>query len=259
MSVRRAATPDGATASGPTALLAAAECVLFDFDGPLCDLFATRPATGVATRLAAELRRTGCDPEVAASGGGDPLALLQAVGAHYGAGERTVRAERCLAEEEIEAATGATPTEHALELIGALDAGGWRQAVTTNNSPAAVIRFFDRHESAALTGEHIHGRTPDLALLKPDPHCLLRALESTGCPDPAAAVMIGDSPADWLAARAVGVPFIGYAVNDRKRRALEEAGCRWAVRSLRGLVETARGRVPSSAPGMGQLTAGVRG
>ncbi|MEV2247615.1 HAD family hydrolase [Streptomyces sp. NPDC049970] len=258
MTVRRDATPPGATASGPAALLAAVECVLFDFDGPLCDLFAARPAAEVAARLVAELCRTGCDPGVAASGGDDPLALLQAVGKHYGVGGTTAHAERCLTAEETEAAAGATPTEHALELLGVLDAGGWDLAVTTNNSPAAVVRFLDRHLPAVLAAEHIHGRTSDPGLLKPDPHCLVRALESTGS-TAATAVMIGDSPADCLAAKAVGVPFIGYAVHARKRRALEEVGARWAVRSLRGLVETARQRVESREPGVGPLPAGVRG
>ncbi|MFJ8888037.1 HAD family hydrolase [Streptomyces sp. NPDC102402] len=257
MSVR-AVAPVGATPPGPAAMLAAAECVLFDFDGPLCHLFARRPAAEVAARLAGELRRSGCDPAVVAAGGDDPLALLQAVAKHYGDGPATVHAERCLTAEEVEAAAGATPTEHALDLIGALGAGGWLQAVTTNNSPAAVARFLARHGPAVLTDEHIHGRTSDPALLKPDPHCLVRALESTGTAA-AAAVMIGDSPADCLAAKAVGVPFIGYAVNERKRRALEDVGARWAVRSLRGLVETARQRVQSREPEAGPLPAGVHG
>lgn len=245
-------------APGAVALLSAAECVLFDFDGPLCRLFAARPAAGVAARLAEELRASGCDPEVLAARTDDPLALLQEVAKHHGDGPVTAHAERLLTAEEAEAAAGATPTEHALELIGALGSGGWKQAVTTNNSPVAVARFLRRHDSSVLVAEHIHGRTSDPALLKPDPHCLVRALESTGTVA-AAAVMIGDSPADCLAAKAVGVPFIGYAVNERKRRALEDVGARCSVRSLRGLLETARQRVRSREPGAGPLTAGVHG
>ncbi|MFJ4837975.1 HAD family hydrolase [Streptomyces sp. NPDC088746] len=240
------------------ALLSAAQCVLFDFDGPLCDLFAGRPAAGVAARLAEALRVFGCGPEVLGARTDDPLALLQRTAKHYGDGPVTDHAERCLTAEEAGAAESATPTEHALELIGALDAGGWRQAVTTNNSPGAVARFLRRHGSAVLADEHIHGRTSDPALLKPDPHCLVRALESTGTAA-AAAVMLGDSPADCLAAKAVGVPFIGYAVNERKRRALEDVGARCSVRSLRGLYETARQRVRLREPGVGPLPVGLRG
>ncbi|MGW1818828.1 HAD family hydrolase [Streptomyces sp. NPDC002125] len=257
MSVRRDAAPSAARMSGPSSVLAAAECVLLDFDGPLCRLFAGRPAEGVAARLARELRDFGCDPGVAADGTDDPLALLQAVAKHYGDGPVTVHAERCLTAEEVEAAASATPTEHALDLIGALHAGGWRQAVTTNNSPAAVVRFLGRHEPSPLAHEHIHGRTSDPALLKPDPHCLVRALESTGSAA-AAAVMIGDSPADCLAAKAVGVPFIGYAVTEDKRRALVDVGAGWTVPSLRGLVETARQRVQLREPGAGTLPVGAR-
>lgn len=251
-------TPSAADEPGPAALLSAAECVLFDFDGPLCRLFAGRPAAGVAARLAEGLSALGCDPEVLAARTDDPLALLQEVAKHHGDGPVTARAERLLTAEETQAAAGATPTEHALELIGALDAGGWKQAVTTNNSPVAVARFLRRHHASAPAAEHIHGRTSDPALLKPDPHCLVRALESTGTAA-AAAVMIGDSPADCLAATAVGVPFIGYAVNERKRRALEDVGARCSVRSLRGLLETARQRVRSREPGAGPPGAGSRG
>ncbi|MEU8709289.1 HAD family hydrolase [Streptomyces sp. NPDC048565] len=262
MSSRSDTVTPGAAAPGPAALLAAAECVLFDFDGPLCHLFAGRPAVGVAARLAGELRRFGCDPEVADAGAGDPLALLRRVAEQYGDSPTTAHAERCLTAEEVEAAADATPAEHALDLIGALDTGGWKQAVTTNNSPDAVIRFlarfFDRRESAVLPGEHIHGRTSDPGLLKPDPHCLVRALASTRTAA-TAAVMIGDSPADCLAAAALGVPFIGYAVNERQRRALADVGARRTVRSLRGLVETARQRVQLKEPGVGPLPAGLRG
>ncbi|MEE1776396.1 HAD family hydrolase [[Kitasatospora] papulosa] len=256
MSARRDASLSGATDRCPAALLEAADCVLFDFDGPLCDLFSGRPASGVAERLAGELRDV--DPVVAASAAGDPLALLQAVAKHHGSSPATDRAERFLTTEEAEAAGVATPTAYALELIGALDAGGWRQAVTTNNSPAAVIRFLERHGLSVPAVAHIHGRTSEPGLLKPDPHCLVRALESTGS-TAQEAVMIGDSPADCLAAKVVGVPFIGYAVNGRKRRALEDVGARCTVPSLRGLLEAARRRVRSREPGAGPPAAGVHG
>ncbi|MFE3515376.1 HAD family hydrolase [Streptomyces sp. NPDC059166] len=256
MSARPAASLSGVL--DPDALLESADCVLLDFDGPLCDLFAARPATGVATELAERLPGFGCDPQVAVSVAGDPLALLQAVFKHHGPGPTTSRAEEFLAREEIEAAGGATPTEHARELVGALAAGGWKQAVTTNNTPAAVRRFLERQRWSAPAAEHVHGRGPDPALLKPDPHCLVRALESTGS-DAATAVMIGDSCADFLAAQAVGVPFIGYAVSERRRRVLEDVGARCTVRSLRGLAEVALRRARSRQSGAGRLPIGVRG
>ncbi|MZE77976.1 hypothetical protein GTY57_13445, partial [Streptomyces sp. SID5475] len=39
------------------ALLASVKCVLFDFDGPVCDLFARHPAPDVADTMRARLRR----------------------------------------------------------------------------------------------------------------------------------------------------------------------------------------------------------
>ncbi|MEU9359364.1 HAD-IA family hydrolase [Streptomyces sp. NPDC048301] len=239
-------------------LLENADCVLFDFDGPLCDLFAERPATGIAASLVRQLPSFGCDPRMVISSEGDPLALLRDVFKHHGAGRTTSRTEDFLAREEIEAAASARPTEYALELLEALDAGGWKQAITTNNSPAAVRRFLAVRQGSFSVAEHVHGRGPDPALLKPDPHCLERALESTGS-DAASAVMIGDSYADLRAAEAIGVPFIGYAVDERRRGALREWGARCVVLSLRCLVRVAEVSGRSRESGAGQLPAGVHG
>ncbi|MGW8887266.1 HAD family hydrolase [Streptomyces sp. NPDC055749] len=228
-------------------LLASAECVLFDFDGPLCPLFSRHPADGVAERLVARMRELGADPAelIGREAGRDPLAVLRAASAR-GVPVAAVRElEQFLSLEECEAAAKTEPTPFALPLIRRLADSDYRMAVTTNNSPAAVIRFLDVWRVAGLPEKHIHGRTLDPGRLKPDPDCLYRALESTGT-SAADALMIGDSVDDVHAARAAGVPFLGYARNGEKDGQLRAAGAQVVLGSLKTLLlavpDTVRGR-----------------
>lgn len=226
-------------------LLASAECVLFDFDGPLCPLFSRHPADGVAERLMVMMRELGTDPAdvigrgAVRSGGRDirrdPLAVLRAASAG-GVPVGVVRKlERFLSLEECEAAGKTEPTPFALPLIRSLVDSDVRMAVTTNNSPAAVIRFLDVWRVSGLPEKHIHGRTLDPGRLKPDPDCLHRALDSTGTAA-ADALMIGDSTDDVHAARAAGVPFLGYARDSEKDAQLRAAGAQVVLGSLKTLL-----------------------
>jgi phosphoglycolate phosphatase-like HAD superfamily hydrolase len=57
---------------------------------------------------------------------------------------------------------------------------------------------------------------------------------------PATALMIGDAPTDLLAAQAAGVPFLGYARNERKDRLLRDAGATVIVDSLEPVLRLVR-------------------
>ncbi|MEV3932232.1 MULTISPECIES: HAD family hydrolase [unclassified Streptomyces] len=211
----------------PYALLMAATCVLFDFDGPLCRLFPGRRGVEVAQRLSRRLAGFGHDPaSVAASvERGDPLGVLVEASKLFPDDQALLTAldDLLTAEEEALAAGDAVPTTGAAELVRTLGAAGTRLAVTTNNSRRAVEAYLAREGLVASFDGHIHGRTADPARLKPDPDCLHRALGSTGA-SAAGALMIGDSAADRLAAGKAGVAFLGYAENARKHEELHNAG-----------------------------------
>ncbi|MDF6043297.1 HAD hydrolase-like protein [Streptomyces sp. JH14] len=204
-----------------SALFASAKCVLFDFDGPVCDLFSGHTAKRVAQALAGELGLRGGDPAHVSEAVGerDPLAVLRTVAGLYANPELVGHLERRLTAEEVEATRSAEATPGADLLIRTLRDGGFVLAVTTNNSATAVHHYLESRGTADCFRPHVHGRMSDPALLKPDPHCLGRALESTGSAA-ADALMIGDSWADREAARRLGIPFIGYAKNHRKWEAL---------------------------------------
>jgi HAD superfamily hydrolase (TIGR01509 family) len=148
--------------------------------------------------------------------------------------------EERLTTEELKAASTAMPTPFADPLIRTWTAVGSRLAVTTNNSARMVHEYLDKRGLLSCFAPHIYGRTRDLGQLKPDPHCLNRALRAMGAA-PSEALMIGDSPADVEAARQAGVPFLGYARNEVKSNALRTAGAETVVDSLWPLLEILRG------------------
>ncbi|MET9670920.1 HAD family hydrolase [Streptomyces sp. NPDC006475] len=207
--------------TGPLDLLSAAKCVLFDFDGPVCRLFSGHPAADVAAAMRALSRhRFGYDVPVLAASADDPHAVLGVAGRERPGSELVLELERLLTEEELRATSTAEPTVGAGRLMELLSAGGVRLAITTNNSPRAASQYLEDHGLSVYFDGHVHGRTADPALLKPNPHCLRRALETTGF-TAEKSLMIGDSPADREAAGALGVPFLGYVRNDEKLRRLK--------------------------------------
>jgi HAD superfamily hydrolase (TIGR01509 family) len=208
-------------------ILGNADTVLFDFDGPICSLFAVHSAADVAQRLlsVATAHRT---PVLTSE---DPHAVLRAVTRQQPGSQLARLLERTLAQEEIRAAATARPTPYAADLITALAARGRRLAVASNNSPLAVASYLTRQQLAEYFHGQLHGRTGEVALLKPDPDCVHRALRSTGTPADRA-LMIGDTPTDLAAARAAGVPFLGYARDRAGAADLHASGARHVATSL---------------------------
>ncbi|MFE9170641.1 HAD family hydrolase [Streptomyces kebangsaanensis] len=214
-------------------LISRARVVLWDFDGPVCGLFAGHSSERVAAELVRGLESRGprgllTERERESL---DPLAVLRAVGRRHPGSDLVAGLEARLTQEEMRAASSARPTPYADALIRAWAARGSRLAVTTNNSPLVVRKYLDSRGLAPCFDPHVYGRTRDLERLKPDPYCLNRALNATGAA-PGRALMIGDTPSDHEAARRAGVPFLGYARNARKEKLLREAGATVVVESL---------------------------
>ncbi|WP_394432860.1 HAD family hydrolase [Streptomyces sp. SGAir0957] len=224
-----------------TDLVKGARHVLFDFDGPICRLFAGRPAPVIAREQVDWLDAQGLGEALtpAERTDDDPHSALRSLGLQRPDSDLVFEMEKRLTEQELKAVRSAWPTEHADPLIRTWSAVGARLAITTNNSPEAARRYIEGRGLAPCFEPHIYGRTRDLRLLKPDPYCLNLALRAMGAA-PATALMIGDAPTDLLAARAAGVPFLGYARNERKATPLREAGARHVVSSLEPLLAILR-------------------
>jgi HAD superfamily hydrolase (TIGR01509 family) len=230
-------------------LIEKARFVLFDFDGPICALFAGHKAERVAADLVSWLEGRGLrglltDGERESL---DPHKVLRAVDRRHPGSDLVAELEERLTQEELRAATSAMPTPYADPLVRTWTAVGARLAVATNNSPLVVREYLRTRGLAGCFDPHVYGRTQALHLLKPDPHCLNRALGALGA-DPAATLMIGDTPSDLVAARAAGVAFLGYARNGAKEKTLREAGAGLLVNSLEPVLKMLRSRRGRSGP-----------
>ncbi|WP_326796657.1 HAD-IA family hydrolase [Streptomyces sp. NBC_01808] len=226
-------------------VLESAKCVFFDFDGPICRLFSAYPAAQVAGQLRTMLHRRAAGmagtPEYDSN---DPHSILAAARRLLPDDGIVREVEMLLTKEEKTAAATATPTPYAHELVAELHTLGRTLAITSNNSAAAIQVHLEWQELSQYFSPHVHGRRPDGSGLKPDPDCLRRALESTGT-TPGDCVMLGDTPSDWQAAKAVGVAFIGYARAPHKEQALRQADAPLTVGSLDAVLHALRGTATS--------------
>ncbi|MFF4354220.1 HAD family hydrolase [Streptomyces sp. NPDC001530] len=234
-------TSETATQTDPVAketeslreLIKSARFVLFDFDGPICRLFAGLPAQRVARELVQWLEDLGLRELLTEEERvhPDPHVVVQAVNRRHPDSDLVMELEERLTLLELKAAATAYPTPYADPLIRTWAAVGSRLAITTNNSPLVAAQYLESRGLTECFAPHVYGRTQNLALMKPNPYCLTRALNAMGAA-PSEALMIGDAPSDFDAAEAAGVPFLGYARNERKERELRASGATHTVSSL---------------------------
>jgi phosphoglycolate phosphatase-like HAD superfamily hydrolase len=222
-------------------LITPARLVLWDFDGPICRLFAGHSAERVANELVEWLEIRGLRGLLteAERDSLDPHDVLRAVDRRHPGSDLVTELEERLTQEELRATSSAMPTPYADPLIRTWSAVGVRLAVATNNSPKVVRRYLASRDLISCFAPHVYGRTQDLRRLKPDPHTLNNALRAMGAA-PESALMIGDAPTDCEASLQAGVPFLGYARNDRKAKLLRESGAGLVVASLEPLLDLLR-------------------
>lgn len=219
-------------------LLESADCVLFDFDGPMCRLYVRHSAPAVAARLRTLLDARGASAEPE----NDPYAVLRAAARDAAAGRleqhALVDVVKALTAEELLATDTAWPTPYADQLVQTLHATGKRLALTSDHAEPAITRYLRTRGLAHLFAGHIHGRDAAATRLMSDADCVRRALESTETPAERA-LFIGDSPRALATADAAGVRFLGYARDEPSGAVLREAGAERLVTSLLEVVDAA--------------------
>ncbi|WP_078944309.1 HAD family hydrolase [Streptomyces sp. XY511] len=196
--------------------------VLFDFDGPVCDVFGGLPAPQVAAELAdivtarapafGDLARATDDPmeihRLAQNGGPDLLAAVEAA---------------LTASEVAAVKVAGPPIVGAVQAITAARESNRRVAVVSNNSADCVREYLTIHDIAWAI-DVVVGRPvlrPDL--MKPAPYPLIAAATALHV-HAASTVLIGDSTTDVEAARAARARSIGFANKAQKRSTLAGAG-----------------------------------
>jgi len=189
-------------------VLAGAQHILLDFDGPVCAVFGGTSDRAVADELRALLAdRLGELPADVADSP-DPFEILRHA-ATLGP-QITAETEHAFADLEREAVTSATETPGAREAITALHHAGRTITITSNNGVRAILAYLNTSGLAPLIDGVIGRADPSPALLKPDPHLVLQAVRARRA-QPAECALIGDSETDVRAAQAARVAAIAYA------------------------------------------------
>jgi phosphoglycolate phosphatase len=213
-----------------TELLARARYLLLDFDGPICAIFAGRPAHDVVLELLDVLTTAAAQVPDHLASASDPFDVLRYAATVSPDLGRRVEHELRLAE--IDAAASATPTAHAAELISAWRQAGRAVAVVSNNSTTAVETYLAAH---AIDIDLVAARTsPDASLLKPSPHLVTSAIRALGA-EPEACALVGDSPSDITAAQTAGISTVGYANKPGKHQRLSDAGADFIIDDMHAL------------------------
>jgi len=204
-------------------------CLLFDFDGPICGIFAGLPAHVIADHLRDLAASRGVDipPETATSD--DPFDVLRYTATINPDLTQTVADE--LRAMELRAVDVAAATPHTRQVIETAHQAGRAIAAVSNNSREAVTRYLTTAGLAPMFTRIIGRTAPDPDLLKPNPHLITRAVKELGT-DPTECVLIGDSLSDIEGARNAGVLSVGYANKPGKLERFTAAGADAVITSM---------------------------
>jgi len=202
-------------------LVERAQCLLLDFDGPICSVFANYPAPNVADQLRQLLVDQGValPPQVREES--DPMEILRYAG-KMNRPDVVRKVEDALRDAELIAARSATPTPYAREVIVTAHQNGRRIAIVSNNSAEAIRAHLTARRLNSYIGAIVGRAYGDPDLMKPSPLPVLIALKELNA-GPKECAMVGDSVSDIDSARAAGVHAIGYANKPGKREKLAHA------------------------------------
>ncbi|MFC9623401.1 HAD family hydrolase [Streptomyces sp. NPDC056930] len=224
------------------ALVATTDAVLFDFDGPICDVFAGMPAPGVAKTLSGIVAKQA--PELAhkAEATDDPMEVHRL--SRLGGPPLLAAVESALTAAEVAAvAVAGPPVAGAVLSLKAAHSTGRRVAVVSNNSAKCVKAFLAIHGLDGFVHEVVGRPELNPELMKPSPHPLLLASAVLGVA-PERSVLVGDSVTDVEAAKAAGMEVIGFANKPPKRTTLPSAGADVVIASMEVLANALARQIP---------------
>ncbi|GIJ47161.1 hydrolase [Virgisporangium aliadipatigenens] len=198
-----------------------ARVLLLDFDGPVCSVFAGYPADTIAAELRRALVDQGMSLPAELLDEPDPLEVLRYSATLNRPGVMR-KVDEVFRAAEVAAVRSASPTPFAREAIVTAHQTGRRVAIVSNNSGEAVREYLVERRLTRCVFSVVGRPADDPAKMKPDPVVLLVAMKSLGAQE-SDCLMIGDSVSDIQAARAAGVPVVGYANKPGKDARLAEA------------------------------------
>ena len=202
------------------AMVGAAHAILFDFDGPLCSVFAGLPARAVAATLLAVLHDRIPTVDLEAFDADDPLDVLR-YSEQFGRVVVT-EIEDALVGAERRAVQSATPTPGGTRAVQSCVTTGRQVAVVSNNSADAVQDYLVSHGLDELVHAVVGRPYAEPHRMKPNSEPVRQAAHMLSV-HPADTLLIGDSLSDIEAARGAGVACVGLANKVAKWDRLAEA------------------------------------
>ncbi|MDX2594231.1 HAD-IA family hydrolase [Streptomyces sp. WI03-4A] len=237
--------------TAPEVLFHDAHAVLFDFDGPVTDLFGDTSTAPVAAEIKKKVLGIWghLDPDVEACD--DSHGILRRLSDMYGRPTATPwdprvlkEAEAIVTEAEHAAVRTAVPAPHVERLVEALSQRGRRLVIVSNNADGPVREFLDKWD---LRFDFVVGRDPQrLELMKPHPASVERALARVGVKEPEQAFLIGDQLTDLQAAHQAGIRFLGYTQSEERAELLRVKQANWVVKSHEPLIKAADSLIRSN-------------
>ena len=214
-------------------------CLLLDFDGPICDIFAGHPAPTVAEQLRQLITAQGIELPADITHSGDPIVVFTYSGTI--SPDLAAKVEAEMADQEVAAVPTARPAPYVHDVVISARESGRTVAVVSNNSERAVRAYLELHGLDDRI-DYIAARTSsDPGLLKPHPHLLQQAITELAA-SPSECVLVGDQITDMQAARTTGIDSIGYANKPGKTDTLAQAGAAAVITSLAELILPLRAR-----------------
>ncbi|MEU1467260.1 HAD family hydrolase [Streptomyces sp. NPDC005761] len=227
------------------ALIANTWAVQFDFDGPICDVFAGMPAPGVARELAEIVTLRAPDLAQQAKTTDDPMEIHRL--SQLGGPSLLAAVEGALTAAEVAAvAVAGPPIAGAAHALRAAHSTRRKVAIVSNNSAECVNAFLALHGLEGFVHEVVGRPKLNPTLMKPSAHPLLLASAALGVA-PERSVLVGDSVTDVEAAKAAGMEVIGFANKVPKRTALPAAGAHIVIACMEVLANALARRSPWQA------------
>lgn len=218
-------------------VLSEVNAILFDFDGPVCDVFAGYPAPRVANDLRIYIATRGVCGIGSMANITDPLEILRWVAMTCPSIAPEV--DGVMRTAERKAVQSALPTLYAHDAIMVAGSTGRAVAIVSNNSGEAIRDYLTIHDLTSHVA-FIAGRTPGAPeLMKPHPDSVERAIKHLQVAA-SACVFVGDSVTDIEVSHLTGIRSIGYAKTVARRADLTQAGANVMLESMRDLVTALR-------------------
>ena len=222
------------------AILSSARHLIFEFDGPICDLTAAMPSQDtLAGQLRALITAEGASLPATITSASRPAEILSAATAI--SPDLAAEIDAHLTHAEVTAAQSARPAAYVHEALAACRDSGRNPAILSYHAAQAVTDYLTRHSLTEQAGHVTALPAYPPGHLQPAAFLLEETVRAIGA-TPEECALITASPASTDTAHSLGMPVIGYATTPAASDQLTAAQADCLIPSLADLTLRLRAR-----------------